>query len=134
MINDIRYGKLPSRPMDPSQNQWLYDQIWDTITICWSGPLRRCELSVVYHIFSTPSPQDLLVEFPPVGRKNLVLLAEELWYIFLILPLDTDQLSTLRPMLEYIYNAVSRNGTSQTISSSAEAALAESFCKVTFSR
>ena len=88
----------------------------------------------MYHIFSTPSPQDLLVEFPPVGRKNLVLLAEELWYIFLILPLDTDQLSTLRPMLEYIYNAVSRNGTSQTISSSAEAALAESFCKVTFSR
>jgi hypothetical protein len=75
--------------MDPSQNRWLQDQIWDTITTCWSGyPERRCELFVVYRVFSTPSPPDVLVEFPPVGRENLVRLAEELSYTFLILSLD----------------------------------------------
>ena len=150
IINGIRCGDRPSRPTDssqnrdhiwdttpttdPSQNRWLQDQIWDTITTCWSGyPERRCELSVVYRVFLAPSPPDVLLEFPPVGRKNLVWLVEELSYTFLILPLDPPQRSTLRIMQEYISNVILRGETSETSSALADAvALAETFRKVPF--
>jgi hypothetical protein len=53
VIANIRLGKRPPRPTDPSQNQWLQDRIWDTITTCWSDkPEQRYELSVVYRVFS----------------------------------------------------------------------------------
>ena len=55
----LRRGKRPSRPTDPTQNQWLYDPVWDVITTCWSDkPKRRCELSVVHHVFSTSGLQN----------------------------------------------------------------------------
>ena len=97
LITHIRCGKRPSRPTDPSQNRWLQDRVWDTITTCWSNePQQRCELSVVHHIFSTPGPQDALAEFPPVGRENLIRLAEELLYMFLVLPIDPGERAILR--------------------------------------
>jgi hypothetical protein len=122
MINDIKRGKRPSRPTNPNKNQWLQDPIWDTITTCWSDkPEQRCGLSVLYHIFLTPIPQDALVECPPVGHKNLVRLAEELLYTFLILPLDPGDLATLRIAQEYISNVISRDGASSPSLSLAEA-------------
>ena len=52
MITRIRDGRRPSRPTDPSRNQWLQDRVWDTITTCWSGkPERRYQLSIVYRVF-----------------------------------------------------------------------------------
>jgi hypothetical protein len=61
VITDIRRGKRPSRPTSPSQNQWLQDPVWDTITTCWSRkPQQRCELSVVYHIFSKSGRRPVL--------------------------------------------------------------------------
>jgi hypothetical protein len=82
-----------------------------------------------------PSHQDLLVEFPPVGRKNLILLVKELPYTFLILPLDPRTRATLRTVQEYISNVISRDAASPTILPSAEAAaLAERFCEVSFPR
>ena len=129
MITDIRDGKRPFRPTDPSQNQWLQDRIWDTITTCWNDePERRCELSVVHHILSTPSPWDTLAEFPPVSHKNLIVLAEELLYMFLILPLDPGERAMLRKMQRYISDAISRDGPST--SSSAE--VGETFHEVSF--
>ena len=77
----------------------------------------------MYHVFSTPSPPDALVEFPPVGRENLIRLAEELLYTFLVLPLDPHQRATLKAVQEYISNVVSRDGDSPTILSSAEVAV-----------
>ena len=51
VVTDIKLGKRPSRPTDPSQNQWLQGPVWDTITACWSDkPEQRCELSVVYGV------------------------------------------------------------------------------------
>ena len=89
----------------------------------------------MHHVLSTPSLQDVLVEFPPVGPKNLVRLAEELLYTFQILPLDPDELTTLRTMQEYISNVISRDGTSPPSLSSAEAAAeTETFDKVPFPR
>ena len=62
---EIRLGRRPSRPTDPSRNQWLHDQIWDTITACWNGkPGQRPELSVVYHAFSTASLNDAMPDEP----------------------------------------------------------------------
>jgi hypothetical protein len=59
VIDNIRFGKPPPRPTDPSQNLWLQDPIWDTIVTCWTNkPERRCKLSVVYHVFLASSPQD----------------------------------------------------------------------------
>jgi hypothetical protein len=113
LITHIKSGQRPPRPTDLSQNQWLQDRVWDTITTCWSDkPQRRCELSVVHHIFLTHRRQDLLIEFPPVGHKNLVRLADELLYTFMILPLDPDERAALRKMQEYISSAISRGGTS----------------------
>jgi hypothetical protein len=84
-------------------------------------------------VFSTPGPRDALVEFPQVGRKNLIRLTEELPYTFLIHPLRSGELATLKTVQDYISNAVLRSGVSPTISSSVEAAaLAESFYKVSF--
>ena len=77
----------------------------------------------MHHVFSTPSPPDALAEFPPVGRKNLIRLAEELLYTFLVLPLDPHQRATLKAVQEYISNVVSRDGGSPTILSSAEVAV-----------
>jgi hypothetical protein len=52
IITDIRLGKRPPRPRDPSQNQWLQDHVWNTITACWSGePAQRYELTVMYRVF-----------------------------------------------------------------------------------
>ena len=63
MINDIKLGKRPSRPTDPSQNQWLHDPVWDTITTCWSDePGRRHNLSVVYRVFSEYDRRDLSIQ------------------------------------------------------------------------
>jgi hypothetical protein len=131
MITRIKEGQQPSRPMDPSQNQWLQDRVWDTITTCWSiNPQQRCELFVVHHIFST---QDALVKSPPVGRKNLIRLAKELLYTLLILPMDPGELVKLKTVQEYISNAISRDRTSTTTLSSAEVtALAKTFRKVSF--
>jgi hypothetical protein len=59
VVDDIRRGKRPPRPRDPSQDQGLQDRVWDTIATCWNNePADRYELSVVYDIFSTPGPQD----------------------------------------------------------------------------
>jgi hypothetical protein len=134
LIADIRRGKRPSRPTDPSQNQWLQDRVWDTIVTCWSDkPEQRCELSIVYHIFSTPNCQDALVEFPPVGRENLIRLAEELLYTFLTLALDPGKRATLQTMQEHISKVVSGGGTSPASVSPVEAeALAVTFRKVLF--
>jgi hypothetical protein len=58
LIKSIRNAKRPPRPMDPSQNRWLQDSVWDTIVMCWSNELdQRRELSAVYYVFSTSSPQ-----------------------------------------------------------------------------
>ena len=51
MVTDIKLGKRPSRPTDPSQNQWLQDPVWDAIATCWSGqPEQRPKLSAVYRM------------------------------------------------------------------------------------
>jgi hypothetical protein len=87
----------------------------------------------MHRIFFMPSYQDLLVQYPPVSRKDLIRLAEELLYTFLILPLDLDDLATLRTMQEYISNAMSISGTSPPSLSSAETTvLAERFHQVPF--
>ena len=123
VITHIRLGERPPRPTDPSQSQWLREHVWNLITTCWSGrPEQRCELSVVHHVFSTPDYQDALAEVPPVGHKNLTRLAKELSYTFLTLPLDSGEHATLGKMQKYIYNAISRGGTSSTTLSSAEVA------------
>jgi hypothetical protein len=100
---------------------------------CWSNkPQQRCELSVLHHIFSMTGPYTL-VKCPPVGHKNLIQLAEELLYTFLVLPLDPGDRGTLRTMQEYISNVVSRDGTSPTSLPSVKVAmLAETFHKVSF--
>ena len=133
MIKNIRRGERPSRPTDPSQNQWLQPNIWDLIRICWSGkPQHRCELSVMHHVFSTPDPRGLLLEFPQVGRKNLVRL-EELLGTFQIPSQDPCELDTLRRVQEYLSNVISRDGTSPKDLPSAEAAaLVEIFDEVPF--
>ena len=135
-IYDIRHGERPSRPTNSSQNRWLQNHIWDTITACWShDPQKRCELSVVYQVFSMHSSYDVLVEFPPVGHRNLVRLAEELLSIIQILPLAPDQLATLITVQKYIFNVISRDGTLRPILSSAEAvAEATTLAKVPFPR
>ena len=52
VIADIASRKRPPYPTDPSQNQWLQDPVWDTITACWSHkPELRPKLSVVYRVF-----------------------------------------------------------------------------------
>jgi hypothetical protein len=104
------------------------------ITTCWSKePRQRCELSVVHHILSTPSLQDALVEFPPVGRENLIRLAEELLYVFLALPLNPGERATLRTMQEYISNVLSRDGTPpMNLSPAKAAALTETLRQVYF--
>jgi hypothetical protein len=131
---DIWHGKRPPRPTDPSQNQLLQDRVWDMITTCWGKePEKRCELVIVHHVFSTPSPQDLLSEFPPAGRENLIRLAEELLYMFLVLPLDSSQRTTLGRVQEYISNVMSKDEASPAILSSIDAtSLAETFRKVSF--
>ena len=122
-ITNIRLGRRPFRPLDPSQNRWLQDRVWNVIVTCWSDkPEQRCGLSIVYHIFSTPNCQDALVEFPPVGHKNLIRLAEELSYTFSILPLNPGERATLRTMQEHISKVISGGGTSPTSVSSVEAA------------
>jgi hypothetical protein len=86
MIDNIKHGTRPPRPESRTQDQ-VNDRVWDMISTCWcETPEQRCELSVVHHVLSTPSPPDALVEFPPVGRENLIRLAEELLYTFLVLP------------------------------------------------
>jgi hypothetical protein len=106
------------------------------ITTCWSDkPQQRCELSIVYRVFSTPSRPDLLIELPPVGHENLILLADELLYAFLILPLNPGERATLGKMQKYISNVVSGDKTSPAGSSLAESvALVETFRKVPFPR
>ena len=131
---DLGRPKLPSRPTDPSQNRWLRDRVWDMIATCWNEePRLRCELSVMRRVFSMPGPRDALVEFPPVGHKNLTRLTEELPYTFLIHPLRSSELATLKAVQDYISNAVLKSGVSPTVSPSVEtAALAERFYKVSF--
>jgi hypothetical protein len=136
MVNDIIHGKRPPRPTDPTQNRWLQDHVWGMITTCWSKkPEQRCELSVVYRVFSTPSPKDLLAEFPLVGRENCIRLTEELLYMFLVLPLDPSQRTTLRRVQQYVSDVMSRDRTSpRTLSSAGATALTETFHTVSFSR
>ena len=58
VIKSIRNAKRPPWPMDPSRSRWLQDSVWDTIATCWSNePEQRRELSKVYYVFSTSSPQ-----------------------------------------------------------------------------
>jgi hypothetical protein len=57
----FRRSKRPSRPTDPSQNQWLQDPVWDTIVTCWSNkPEQRYELSVMHNTFSMPANETRL--------------------------------------------------------------------------
>jgi len=52
VITDIRAGKRPSRPTNPSRNQWLRGPVWDVITTGWHHhPNQRCELSVMHDAF-----------------------------------------------------------------------------------
>jgi hypothetical protein len=81
------------------------------------------------------SSYDVLVEFPPVGHRNLVRLAEELLSTFQILPLSPAQLATLITVHKYISNVISRDETFRPILSSAEAvAEAKTFAEVPFPR
>ena len=58
VIADIRLGKRPPRPTDPSRNRWLQDHVWDMIETCWSNePGQRSELFALHHVFSTIGPQ-----------------------------------------------------------------------------
>jgi hypothetical protein len=126
-------NKRPSRPTDPSQNQRLNDRIWNTITTCWSDkPERRCELSVVHYVFSTPSLQDALVESPPAGRKNIIRLREELSYT-LILPMDPSQRVILKEVQKYISYAILGDATlPRSLPSTDAAALMRAIHKVSF--
>jgi hypothetical protein len=134
VTNNIRHGKRPSRPTDPNQNQWLQDHIWDTITTCWSEkPQQRHKLSVVHHIFSMPSPQDTLVKFPPVDRKNLIQLADEFLNTFITLPLHPAGLAKLRAVQKYVYDVISGDRTPPSGMPAVEVAvLAETFREVPF--
>ena len=134
LITHIKSGQRPLRPADQSQNQWLQDRVWEMITTSWSGkPQQRCELSVMHRVLSTPSRHDLLLELPPGSRKNLVPLAEELLYTFLILPLDPGERATLRKTQEYISKAISRDRTSiSSLSPKEAAALGGTFREVSF--
>jgi hypothetical protein len=110
VIEYIRSNKRPSRPADPSQNQRLQDRVWDTITACWSEKLyQRRGLSTMHHVFSVFSCQDFLVELPPVGRKNLIRLAEDLQSTFLHLHPSSIAASGLRAVQRYISDVVSRD-------------------------
>ena len=52
----VRRGERPSRPTDPSQNQWLQDPVWDVISTGWrQKPKQRCSLSALHHQLSTSS-------------------------------------------------------------------------------
>jgi hypothetical protein len=76
-----------------------------------------------------PSSRDILVEFPPVGRKNLIVLVEELLYMSLIFPLDPGERAMLRKMQRYISDVISRDIPSTSLS----VELGETFRKVLFS-
>jgi hypothetical protein len=131
MIDDIRHSVWPLCPASQIQDQWLNDRVWDMILTCWSEkPEQRCELAVMHYIFSMPNLPDALVEFPPVGHKNLILLAEELLYTFLALPLDPPQRTTLRMVQGYISNIISRDGASRTTSSAKVAEFTKMCLKV----
>jgi hypothetical protein len=134
LIADIRSSEPPFRPTKSRKNQWLQDRVWGVITACWSEKQEwRCELSVMHHVFSTPSPPNALAESPLVGRKNLIRLAEELLCTFLAFDLDPGALATLRTVQKYISDVISRDGSLPTTLSSAEAvALRESFHEVPF--
>ena len=57
MITGIQAGKRPSRPIDPSQSRSLQDAVWKVIRTGWRDrPRRRCELSVMYRVFSGAPP------------------------------------------------------------------------------
>jgi hypothetical protein len=59
LVKDIRDDKRPPRPTDSNQNRRLQDPVWDTIATCWNKkPEQRYKLSVMYHVFSSLSPQD----------------------------------------------------------------------------
>ena len=134
VIDDVRRARRPPRPSDPSQNQWLRDRVWDMIKTCWDEkPERRCELFVMRRVFSTPSSHDLFVGFPPAGCKNLIRLAEEIFYTFLVHPLDPGLRATLGAMQEYISNVMSKDGPSPpTLSSADAAALSKRLNEVSF--
>jgi len=60
MIIEIHAGRRPSRPSDSSQNLWLQGPIWSVITIGWHNqPNQRCELPVMYRIFSLSSQKEV---------------------------------------------------------------------------
>ena len=66
IITRVRAGERPSLPIDPSQNRWLQDPVWDTIKTGWHGqPKRRCKLSVMYRVFSPPSQRRQLGKILP---------------------------------------------------------------------
>jgi hypothetical protein len=75
----------------------------------------------MHYAFSTPNRQDVLAEFPPVNRENLLQLAGELLHTFLVLPLDPNQRATLREVHGYISNVISKDRASPAILSSAKA-------------
>jgi len=60
IARDITGGKRPSRPTDPSQNQWLQDPVWNVITAGWRDvPKERCGLPDVYRAFLTAGQQEV---------------------------------------------------------------------------
>ena len=62
-------GERPPRPVDPRQNQWLQDPVWNVITAGWHHePEQRCELPVVYRVFLTSSHQN--VESGELSAQN----------------------------------------------------------------
>ena len=55
----IKSDARPSRPTDPSQNQWLRDCVWNVITTGWrKNPKLRCELSAMHRVFSTSDKRE----------------------------------------------------------------------------
>ena len=68
IVTEIQAGKRPSRPIDPSQSRSLQDPVWNVIRTGWRNrPRRRCELSVMYRVFSglPPSQRRQLGKFFP---------------------------------------------------------------------
>lgn len=68
VAQQIIRGERPSRPMDPRQNRWLQDPVWDVIASGWSVETkRRYKLSVMHKRFFTAGQH----EAQNVKRGNL---------------------------------------------------------------
>ena len=65
MVIRIHAREQPSRPIDASKSRLLEDRVWNAITTGWHvTPQLRCQLSVMYRVFS-PSIQQQLGKILP---------------------------------------------------------------------